>query len=67
MWQDGIALLIVAIAVLALLRIYAPRRIFGFDARRSGDGSIKSHAPVDGCSGCALGASCFKAQVKSGA
>jgi len=65
MWQDGLALLIVGIAVLALLRTYAPAGWFRFGARRKDDGSAAaSSAAPTGCSGCGSGASCAKAQVK---
>lgn len=63
MWQDGIALFIVVIAVLWLLRIYAPRRLFRFGARREADDSA-ARVPAGGCSGCGSGASCSKVQVK---
>ena len=64
MWQDGLALLIVLIAVLALLRLYLPSGLFRFGARRSGDGSARNAPSTGGCGGCALGASCAKVQVK---
>lgn len=64
MWQDGLALLIVGIAALALLRIYAPVGWFRFGVRRKGDGSAASSAAPTGCSGCGSGASCAKMQVK---
>jgi hypothetical protein len=64
MWQDGLAFLIVGIAVLALLRTYAPVGWFRFGARRKDDGSAASSAAPTGCSGCGLGASCAKVQVK---
>ncbi|MDQ5909539.1 MAG: hypothetical protein QG599_1634 [Pseudomonadota bacterium] len=64
MWQDGLALLIVGIAVLALVRTYAPVSWFRFGARRKDDGSAASSAAPTGCSGCGSGASCTKIQVK---
>ncbi len=64
MWQDGLALLIVAIAALALLRLYVPFRLFRFGARRKDDGSAATDLAPTGCSGCGSGASCAKAQVK---
>ncbi|HHW75663.1 MAG TPA: hypothetical protein GX399_01280 [Xanthomonadaceae bacterium] len=62
MWQDGLALLIVVIAALALLRFYVPSRLFRFGARRGGDGGSMRNAPPGGCGGCPSGSSCFKAQ-----
>jgi hypothetical protein len=64
MWQDGLALLIVVVAVLALLRLYLPSRLFRFGARRGDDGSAQNAPPTSGCSGCASGSSCAKVQVK---
>ena len=64
MWQDGLALLIVAVAALALLRLWLPSGLFRFGARRNGDGSARKAPPAGGCGGCALGASCAKVQVK---
>jgi hypothetical protein len=64
MWQDGLALLIVVIAALAVLRTYAPAGLFRFGARRKDDGSAATSAAPTGCSGCGSGASCFKMQVK---
>ena len=64
MWQDGLAFLIVGIAVLALLRTYAPVGWFRFGARRKDDGSAASNAAPTGCSGCGSGASCARTQVK---
>lgn len=63
MWQDGVALMIVVGAALALLRRVLPSGLFRFGLRREDDGSAKS-APPGGCGGCASSASCFKAQVK---
>jgi hypothetical protein len=65
MWQDGLALLIVGIAVLALVRLYLPSRLLGFGARRGGDSSAASSTAPTGCSGCGLGASCAKATIKT--
>ena len=64
MWQDGVALLIVVIAALALLRTYAPAGLFRFGARRKDDGSAATDLAPTGCSGCGSGASCAKAPVK---
>ena len=65
MWQDGLALLIVGIAVLALLRTYAPVGWLRFGVRRKDDGSAATSAAPTGCSGCGSGASCAKAQVNT--
>jgi len=64
MWQDGLALLIVVIAALALLRSWLPSRLFRFGPRRKGEASAENIPPAGSCGGCSLGASCFKAQVK---
>jgi len=64
MWQDGVALLIVVIAALALLRIYAPVGLFRFGARRKDDGLAATDLAPTGCSGCGSGASCAKIRVK---
>ncbi|MDS4071472.1 MAG: hypothetical protein RKO24_17835 [Candidatus Competibacter sp.] len=64
MWQDGLALLIVVIAALALLRSWLPPGLFRFGARRGGDGSAQNAPPASGCGGCASGASCAKIRVK---
>ncbi len=66
MWQDGLALLIVAVAALALLRLYVPAGWFRFGAsRRNDDELLKSPSPpAGGCGGCASGSSCVKMQVK---
>lgn len=64
MWQDGLALLIVGIAVLALLRLYLPSRLFGFGARNGASAAKSAPPPARGCSGCASGSSCAKVQVK---
>lgn len=64
MWQDGLAFLIVGIAVLALVRTYAPTGWFRFGAWQKDDGSAMSSAAPTGCSGCSLGASCARVQVK---
>jgi hypothetical protein len=63
MWQDGLALLIVVIAALALLRLYLPSGLFRLGARRGDDGSVQP-PPAGGCGGCASGSSCAKVQVK---
>ena len=65
MWQDGLALLIVGIAVLALVRTYAPASWLRFGARRKDDGSTASSAAPTGCSGCGSGVSCAKAAIKA--
>lgn len=62
MWQDGLALLIVVIAALAVLRTYAPAGMFRFGARPGGDGPDKPTPTAGGCSGCAAGSSCFKSR-----
>ena len=65
MWQDGLALLIVVIAALALLRrSWLPSGFFRFSARRNGESSAKSAPPAGGCGGCASNASCLKVQAK---
>ncbi len=64
MWQDGLALLIVVIAALALLRVYLPSRLFRFGARRNGESAARSAPPTGGCGGCASGSSCAKVQIK---
>ncbi len=59
MWQDGLALFIVLIAVLAVLRTYAPAGMFRFGTRRGSDGPVKNATPAaGGCGGCAAGSSC---------
>ncbi len=63
MWQDGLALLIVAIAVLAMLRSWLPFRWFRFGSRNDGN-SPQNAPPTDGCGGCVSNSSCFKAQFK---
>ncbi|CDH47765.1 hypothetical protein [Candidatus Contendibacter odensensis] len=65
MWQDGLALLIVGIAVLVLVRTYAPVGWLRFGTRGKDNGSAASSAAPTGCSGCGLGASCSKVQVKA--
>ncbi|MDS4019355.1 MAG: hypothetical protein RKR03_02405 [Candidatus Competibacter sp.] len=65
MWQDGLALLIVVIAALALLRVYLPSRLFQFGARRGDDGSAQNAPPTSGCGGCASGSPCAKVQIKA--
>ena len=64
MWQDGLALLIVVIAALAVLRTYAPAGMFRFGARRDRDGLAKDTAATGGCGGCASGSSCSKLRIK---
>ena len=64
MWQDGLALLVVVIAALALLRSWLPSGLLRLGVRRNGGSSTKSAPPTGGCSGCASGSSCAKVQVK---
>lgn len=64
MWQDGLALLIVVIAALALLRSWLPSGLFRLGSRRNGEAAAKSAPPAGGCGGCASNSSCFKVQVK---
>lgn len=64
MWQDGLALLIVVIAALALLRSWLPSGLFRFGHRRGDDGSVRNAPPTGGCGGCASGSSCAKVRVK---
>ena len=63
-WQDGLALLIVVIATVALLRFWLPASFFRFGARRNGESSARTAPPAGGCGGCASNSSCFKVQVK---
>ena len=67
MWQDGLALLIVVIAALAVLRTYAPAGMFRFGTRRDRDGLAKdTAAATGGCGGCASGSSsCSKLRIKA--
>ncbi|MER2601150.1 MAG: hypothetical protein ABTR27_02220 [Candidatus Competibacter phosphatis] len=66
MWQDGLALLIVVIAALAVLRTYAPAGMFRFGTRRDRDGLAKDTAVTGGCGGCASGSSsCSKLRIKA--
>ncbi len=65
MWQDGLALLIVGIAALALLRSWLPSGLFRFGARRGDDGSVRNAPPAGGCGGCASNSSCAKVQIHS--
>lgn len=66
MWQDGLALLIVVIAALAVLRTYAPAGMFRFGARRDRDGLAKDTPVTGGCGGCASGSSsCSKLRIKA--
>ena len=64
MWQDGLALLVVVIAALALLRSWLPSGLFRFGVRWGDDSSVKNAPPAGGCGGCASGSSCAKVQVK---
>jgi hypothetical protein len=64
MWQDGLALLIVTIAALALLRSWLPSRLFRFGMRRGGAGLEQNAPPAGGCGCCSSGSSCAKVQVK---
>lgn len=61
MWQDGLALLIVVVAAVALVRIFAPK--FRLGAGRERDAGAAQN-PASGCSGCAIGGSCGSAQIK---
>ncbi|MFZ1494809.1 MAG: hypothetical protein WAU60_15550 [Candidatus Competibacter denitrificans] len=65
MWQDALALLIVAIAGLALLKPYIPiRRSFANDCRKKGGAAAVPPTALSGCTGCTLGSSaCVKAQA----
>ena len=65
MWQDGLALLIVAIAVLALVRTYVQVGWFRCGVRQRDDGSAMSSAAPTGCSGCGLGASCARTLIQA--
>ncbi|MCB1776701.1 MAG: hypothetical protein KDI50_04615 [Candidatus Competibacteraceae bacterium] len=64
LWQDGLALLMVVGAVFGLLRAYAPAGWFRCGAGRSKDRSGQYAESTRECGGCALGASCAKAQGK---
>jgi len=64
MWQDALALLIVAVAVLALLRLYLPG-LFRFGGRRASDALAQKAPSAGGCSGCALGSSCAKTLIQA--
>lgn len=57
MWQDGLALLIVVLALWALLRHLLPQRWLRVNTPAS---------PERGCGGCALHSSCAKNRVDSG-
>lgn len=66
MWQDALALFIVAIAVLMFLRPLF--RIWGFHAAdcQAPEGGLSEKASaVNGCGGCELGIACGKALSKS--
>ena len=64
MWQDGLALFIVAVAALILLRVYAPVGVFRFGARRGDDAPVRNTTTAaGGCGGCAVGSSCAKARI----
>lgn len=65
MWQDALALLIVAVAALALLRNYLPSSFFRCGSRRNGENLAKNTPPTGGCSGCALGSSCAKTLIQA--
>lgn len=62
MWQDILALLIVAIAALALLRPAIALRPFRFGSSSCLEAEKGAMKPLplssSGCSGCALGAAC---------
>lgn len=61
MWQDALALLIVALAVLMLVRIYAPNlRIFGKRSTTTTNPNAASYTP--GCAACSSRSSCSSAK-----
>ena len=63
MWQDALALLIVAIAGVTLLRPYIPLlRFFSGNCRHKGADAVQTTAR-SGCAGCALGSACAKSQA----
>ncbi|HOB61548.1 MAG TPA: hypothetical protein PKI41_05435 [Candidatus Competibacteraceae bacterium] len=57
-WQDGLALLIVAVATLALLRSWLPASLLRF--WQKGGVAAQRAAPAGGCCGCSSGSSCAK-------
>lgn len=57
MWQDGLALLIVVLALWALLHHSLPQRWLRFNTPTG---------PERGCGGCALHSSCAKNRIDSG-
>lgn len=62
MWQDLLALLIVAIAALALLRPFIPVRLFRANGcREEVDGLDRKPLAAGGCGSCSLGSVCPKA------
>ena len=64
MWQDGLALFIVAVAALVVLRMYVPVGMPRFGARRGSDSPVKNTTPAaGGCGGCAVGSSCAKVRI----
>ncbi|MCP5196011.1 MAG: hypothetical protein H6974_04340 [Gammaproteobacteria bacterium] len=63
MWQDGLALLIVVIATLAVLRGVLPSRLFRLGARRGGENPVEGASSTGGCSGCISKSSCAKVQI----
>ena len=64
MWQDGLALLIVIIAALMLVRIYAPK--FRLGTRCGNHDTARYNESAGGCGGCGEGVACvFKAQTRT--
>lgn len=61
MWQDGLALLIVAGAAIWLARDYLS---LAFWRRLTGSKRDEEPAISSGCSGCSSGSSCSKARIK---
>lgn len=58
-WQDGLALLIVVAAVLAVLRTWLPSSVLRFWQKGS---ALQGVQPAGGCGGCSSGPSCTKVQ-----
>ncbi len=62
MWQDALALLIVALAVLMLVRIYAPNlRIFG-KSRTTPTTNPNAASYTPDCAACSSRSSCSSAK-----
>lgn len=60
MWQDALALLLVVLAVLMLVRIYAPGvRLFG---KRAFSPNHSEQSYTVGCGGCSSRSSCSSAK-----